>query len=133
MELKKGKYNIYMIKTDGDAINDDFDIANNMTLSDFYELVKNKHDDLLSIISVWQPETNKYYFYRGKYIVKFWDWSFHLKNRTITLTEDGTFKDIQDKLYAKEPDGNRIYSIKLKDTKYEFSPAYTQEELGLKL
>ena len=52
MELKKGKYNIYMIKTDGDAINDDFDIANNMTLSDFYELVKNKHDDLLSIISV---------------------------------------------------------------------------------
>ena len=69
----------------------------------------------------------------GKYIVKFWDWSFHLKNRTITLTEDGTFKDIQDKLYAKEPDGNRIYSIKLKDTKYEFSPAYTQEELGLKL
>ena len=131
MELKKGKYKVFILKDNSENHSDDFDITTDMSMNDFYELVKNKHSNLVSILCIWRPDNNKYYFYKNKYAVKFWDRYLHLKTRIITLDEDGTFKDIQDKLYAKEPDGNRIYSIKIKDTKYELSPAYTQEELGL--
>ena len=130
MELKKGKYLVFALSTNNEPIDDTFVITTKMSSQDFATLVKNKHKDLLSIISVWRPETNEYCFYKNKYVVKFWDRNFRLKNRIITLDEDGTFRDIQDKLYAKEPDGNKIYSIKIKNTIHEFSPAYNQEELG---
>ena len=133
MNLKKGTYHIF-INTIGDGSADE-----NLTLNEDTDfevidsMIKSRSSDYVNILCIWNQKTNSYYFYKGKYTVKYWDCNLRMKNRIISLETGETFKDLQKKLYAKEPDANRVYSVKIKGTKHEISPSYTQEELGLKL